>query len=119
MNPLRIHFKVADRSPENGPASTKGKPRTKAPIDDPGLNREDAFLLDEIACVAFERWNQAGRTPGRLVEFWSKADEQLLRARKAGASGRSHSRDENESSGSRRRKTAQQSRRSRANGRAG
>ena len=61
---------------KHGARETSGKGRTKAPRANLDAQNRTNILLDEIACMAFERWNQAGRPPGRLAEFWNKAVQQ-------------------------------------------
>jgi hypothetical protein len=73
----------------NGAGGTSGAQPGKKPLARPDSDRRDEVLLEEIACAAFEGWNQAGRPAGRLAGYWNKAYQRISRAQKAkaGANG--------------------------------
>jgi hypothetical protein len=43
----------------------------------PHTNGHDKLLIEEVACIAFQRWNRAGRPRGRLREFWRSVEQQF------------------------------------------
>ncbi|HEY2952693.1 MAG TPA: DUF2934 domain-containing protein [Verrucomicrobiae bacterium] len=54
-----------------------GEQRPAPPLGASNSNGHDELLVEEIASLAFKSWNQAGRPPGQLAEFWRRAEQHI------------------------------------------
>ena len=68
---------VERRDPVKRAGGVHDEDQTAAQLAAPDSDHPDELLVEEIACLAFAYWNEAGSPPGRLQEFWRKAEQQV------------------------------------------